>query len=39
MDIRRMEGPYEITRIDPWLEPYSGEIDLRMNRFKERTSW
>ena len=36
MDIRRMEGPYEITRIDPWLEPYSGEIDLRMNRFKER---
>ena len=36
MDIRKMVGPYEITRIDPWLAPFSGEIDLRMERFKER---
>ena len=36
MDVNRLQGPYEIIRIDPWLEPYSGEIDLRMNRFKER---
>ena len=36
MDVRKLVGPYEITRIDPWLEPYSGEIDLRMNRLKER---
>ena len=36
MDMKKLTSPYEITRIDPWLEPYSGEIDLRMNRFKER---
>ena len=36
MDVRKLTGPYEITRIDPWLEPYGGEIELRMNRFKER---
>ena len=36
MDIRKLKSPYEIIRIDPWLEPYSGEIDLRMNRFLER---
>ncbi len=36
MDMKKLMSPYEITRIDPWLEPYSGEIDLRMNRFKER---
>ena len=36
MDIRKLIGPYEITRIDPWLAPYSGEIDLRMERFKDR---
>ncbi|MBQ3278533.1 MAG: alpha amylase C-terminal domain-containing protein [Clostridia bacterium] len=28
--------PYEITSIDPWLEPHAGDIELRMNRFKER---
>ena len=36
MDVRKLVGPYEITKIDPWLAPYSGEIDLRMDRFKER---
>ena len=36
MDVRKLVGPYEITRIDPWLEPFSGEIDLRMERLKER---
>ena len=36
MDVQNMRGPWEITRIDPWLEPYSGELDLRMNRFLER---
>ena len=36
MNVRKMKGPYEIIRIDPWLEPFSGEIDLRMNRFLEK---
>ena len=36
MDIRKLTGPYEITKIDPWLAPYSGEIDLRMDRFKDK---
>ena len=36
MDIRRLESPYEITKIDPWLTPYSGDLDLRMDRFKSR---
>ena len=36
MNISGMSSPYAITTIDPWLEPFSGEIDLRMNRFKER---
>jgi len=36
MDLSKMKSPYEIIRIDPWLEPYSGEIDLRMDRFKAR---
>ncbi len=36
MDVRKLVGPYELTRIDPWLAPYSGEIDLRMDRFKDR---
>ena len=36
MDIRKLVSPYEIIRIDPWLAPYSGEIDLRMDRFKDR---
>ncbi|MCQ2458102.1 MAG: alpha-amylase family glycosyl hydrolase [Clostridia bacterium] len=35
MNVNRLKSPYEITRIDPWLEPYSGEIDLRMERFLE----
>ena len=36
MDIRKLEAPYEIIRIDPWLEPYAGDIQLRMDRFKEK---
>ena len=36
MDISRLEAPYEITTIDPWLGPHSGDIELRMNRFKEK---
>ena len=36
MDISRLEAPYEITSIDPWLAPHSGDIELRMNRFKEK---
>ena len=36
MDISRREAPYEITSIDPWLAPHSGDIELRMNRFKEK---
>ncbi len=36
MDISKLYGPYEITSIDPWLAPHSGDIELRMNRFKER---
>ena len=36
MDIRKLVSPYEIIKIDPWLAPYSGEIDLRMDRFMER---
>ena len=36
MDISRLEAPYEITSIDPWLEPHAGDIELRMNRFKEK---
>ena len=35
MDISRLEAPYEITSIDPWLAPHSGDIELRMNRFRE----
>ena len=38
MDVRTLVSPYESTRIDPWLAPYSGEIDLRMERFKARRS-
>ncbi len=34
MDVNRLNAPYDMTRIDPWLEPYSGEIELRMNTFK-----
>ena len=36
MDIGRLEAPYEITSIDPWLAPHAGDIELRMNRFKEK---
>ena len=36
MDISRMYAPYRITEIDPWLAPHAGDIELRMNRFKER---
>ena len=36
MDITKLNAPYEITSIDPWLAPHSGDIDLRMNRFKEK---
>ena len=36
MDISKLEAPYEITTIDPWLAPHAGGIELRMNRFKER---
>ena len=36
MDIRKLNAPYEITAIDPWLGPYSGDLELRMNRFKEK---
>ena len=36
MDIGRLYAPYEITKIDPWLEPHAGDIELRMDRFKEK---
>ena len=36
MDIQKLNAPYEIIRIDPWLEPYAGDIELRMDRFKEK---
>jgi len=36
MDTGRMFAPYQITEIDPWLAPHAGDIELRMNRFKER---
>ena len=36
MDIRKLQPPYEITTIDPYLEPYSGEIELRMDRFRAK---
>ena len=36
MDIQKLSAPYEIIRIDPWLEPYAGDIELRMDRFKEK---
>jgi len=36
MDVNTLFPPFEITSIDPWLEPYAGELELRMNRFKER---
>ncbi len=36
MDIGRLYAPYQITEIDPWLAPHAGDIELRMNRFKEK---
>ena len=36
MDVQKLSGPYGIIQADPWLTPYSGEIDLRMDRFRER---
>ena len=36
MDIRELNAPYQITEIDPWLAPHAGDIELRMNRFKEK---
>ena len=36
MDIQKLSAPYEIIRIDPWLEPYAGDIELRLDRFKEK---
>ena len=34
MDTSKLNAPYEITSIDPWLAPHAGDIELRMNRFK-----
>ena len=34
MDVQKLFGPYAITKIDPWLEPHAGDIELRMDRFK-----
>ena len=36
MDISKLEAPYQITSIDPWLGSHAGDIELRMNRFKEK---
>ena len=36
MDIGKLHAPYQITEIDPWLAPHSGDIELRMDRFMEK---
>lgn len=36
MDIGSLKTPYQITEIDPWLAPHAGDIELRMDRFKEK---
>ena len=36
MDIGKLNAPYQITEIDPWLAPYESDIVLRMDRFKEK---
>ena len=36
MDISKLYAPYQITEIDPWLAPHAGDIELRMDRFKEK---
>ncbi len=34
MDINKLTPPYDLTSIDPWLTPFAGEVELRMNSFK-----
>ena len=36
MDIGKLKAPYQITEIDPWLAPYGNDIELRMDRFKDK---
>ena len=36
MNIRKLKSPWKILEIDPWLGPYSKEIELRMKRFREQ---
>ena len=36
MDVGKLNAPYQITEIDPWLAPYAGDIELRMDRFREK---
>ena len=36
MDVGKLNAPYQITEIDPWLAPYEADIVLRMDRFKEK---
>ena len=36
MDVGKLNAPYQITEIDPWLAPYESDIVLRMDRFKEK---
>ena len=36
MDTGKLKAPYQITEIDPWLAPYGSDIELRMDRFKEK---
>ena len=36
MDIGKLNAPYQITEIDPWLAQYESDIVLRMERFKEK---
>ena len=36
MDIGGLKAPYQIIQIDPWLAPHAGDIELRMDRFKEK---
>ena len=36
MDIGKLKAPYQITEIDPWLAPYGNDIELRMERFKDK---
>ena len=36
MDVGKLNAPYQITEIDPWLAQYEADIVLRMDRFKEK---